>query len=73
MDIDSVKCNGEINVRFIIEKDGHAGRPEITGCATVSQQAALVKAIDQMPHWKPAMRNEEPVETEYRFSFRIRY
>lgn len=57
---------GDVAVRFIVDKDGSILYPEITnnkmgrGCGQ-----AAIKLIQSMPKWKPGIRNGQPVRMLY--------
>jgi len=65
------KVEGLVRVKFIIEKDGSINNIEILENPGGGLGQYVVKAVSEMPNWRPAMRNRYPVRSSYEMPMRF--
>ncbi len=52
---------GVSTVTFVINKDGHPGKIEVTNSLGAAFDKEIARLIENMPDWKPALLNGKPV------------
>lgn len=64
--------NGTVKVTFTVEADGAIANVQIARGLSPSIDQAIVRAVEQMPKFKPATVNGKPVPSQMQFPVRIR-
>jgi len=65
------KITGQVFLEFVVEKDGSISNVKVIKSVHPLLDAEAVRAIKQLPKWKPGMQNGKPVRTY--FSIPVRF
>ncbi len=66
---------GVVVIRFIVDKTGRVVNPKILrdlGCGTGDNALAMVKKMQQLPKWTPAIKDGKPVNFQYNLPVRYK-
>ena len=64
-------CAGTIMVSTIIDKDGKATNPKIVKGISKCCNTEAIRVVKEMPKWKPAMLNGQPVRYKIIIPFTV--
>ena len=62
-DANGQQLHGEVELDFIIERDGSISNVKVTYSENTDLNTAAIRLISSMPNWSPAMVKNQPVRS----------
>ena len=63
---------GDVKVSFTINEDGSISDPQITKTVSQALDKEVIRVINSMPKWKPAIKDEKQIKTKKELKIRFR-
>ncbi|WP_181304416.1 M56 family metallopeptidase [Rufibacter sp. XAAS-G3-1] len=67
----AAKAEGTATVSFVVNKEGNVTKAELLHGIHPSLDQSLLKAVQNMPTWKPGMQNGKTVRVKYTLPFKF--